>query len=231
MNNPGTLFVVGTPIGNLADITARAVATLRAVDVVCCEDTRVTAKLLAAYEIQKPLVSLHEHSDDVTVAKVVAQLGEGKCVAYVSDAGTPGVSDPGGKLVAAVAAAGYAVVPIPGPSALTAALSVAGFPTEPCTFVGFPPHKKGRTTFFAELAARDEAVVLYESTHRIHKTLAALPQDRVALLGRELTKMHETLYRGTVAEITAQLATTSTKGEFVIVLAPKFWKQPFALSS
>ncbi len=223
MNNAGTLFVVGTPIGNLSDITERAVATLRAVDVVCCEDTRVTAKLLAAYQIKKPLLSLHEHSDDATIAKVVAMLAEGKNAAYVSDAGTPGVSDPGGKLVAAVAAAGHRVEPIPGPSALTAALSVAGFPTEPCTFVGFPPHKKGRNTFFADIANREEAVVLYESTHRIEKTLAVLPQDRVALLGRELTKLHETLYRGTIAEITAQLATTSSKGEFVIVLAPKKW--------
>lgn len=224
MNNAGTLFVVGTPIGNLGDITRRAVQTLRDVDVVCCEDTRVTAKLLAAYEIKKPLLSLHEHSDDATIAKVVAMLAEGKCAAYVSDAGTPGVSDPGGKLVAAVATAGHRVEPIPGPSALTAALSVAGFPTEPCTFVGFPPHKKGRNTFFADVAGREEAVVLYESTHRIEKTLAVLPQDRVALVGRELTKLHETLYRGTIAQVTEQLTKTSSKGEFVIVLAPKKWR-------
>lgn len=223
MNNPGTLSVVATPIGNLGDITERAVATLRASDVVCCEDTRVTAKLLAAYNIKVSLQSLHEHTDDATIAKVVHMMGEGKQVSYVSDAGTPGVSDPGGKLVAAAAAAGIRVVPIPGPSAMAAALSVAGFPTEPFVFVGFPPHKKGRNTFFADIAARTEAVVLYESTHRITKTLAALPQDRYALMGRELTKLHETLYRGTVAEITAQLEKTSTKGEFVIVLAPSFW--------
>ena len=223
MNNPGTLSVVATPIGNLGDITERAVATLRASDVVCCEDTRVTAKLLAAYEIKVSLLSLHEHSDDATIAKVVHLLEEGKQVSYVSDAGTPGISDPGGKLVAAVAAAGIRVVPIPGPSAMTAALSIAGFPTEPFVFLGFPPHKKGRNTFFADVAAREDAVVLYESTHRIMKTLAALPQARVALVGRELTKLHETLYRGTVAEVTAQLEKTSSKGEFVIVLAPTFW--------
>ncbi|MDO8624646.1 MAG: ribosomal RNA small subunit methyltransferase I, partial [Candidatus Diapherotrites archaeon] len=156
--------------------------------------------------------------------RVVAMLAEGKRVCYVSDAGTPGVSDPGGKLVAAATRAGYGVVPIPGPSAMTAALSVAGFPTEPMTFVGFPPHKKGRKTFFAETAGRSDAVVLYESTHRIMKTLAELPQDRVAFVGRELTKLHETHYRGTVREIIAQLEQTSTKGEFVIVLAPTFWK-------
>lgn len=223
MNNPGTLFVVATPIGNLSDVTERAVATLRASDVVCCEDTRVTAKLLAAYDIKLPLLSLHEHSDDATIAKVVALLAQGKQVSYVSDAGTPGVSDPGGKLVAAAASAGICVVPIPGPSAMTAALSVAGFPAEPFVFVGFPPHKKGRNTFFADITARNDAVVLYESTHRIMKTLAALPQERVALVGRELTKLHETLYRGTVAEVTAQLEKTSTKGEFVIVLAPSYW--------
>lgn len=224
METQGSLFVIGTPIGNLGDITARAVATLRAADVVCCEDTRVTAKLLAALDIRVTLMSINEHSDDATIARVVGIIREGKRVCYASDAGTPGVSDPGGKLVAAVAAAGCRIVPIPGPSAITAALSVAGFPTEPVTFVGFPPHKKGRKTFFEEMKLRYEAVVLYESTHRIMKTLVELPQDRVAFVGRELTKLHETHYRGTINEITAQLTKTSTKGEFVIVLAPTFWK-------
>src|SRR3989338_2270827 len=156
MHTQGTLFVVATPIGNLGDITERAVATLRAADVVCCEDTRVTAKLLAALGIRVTTLSLHEHSDDATIAKVVALLDEGKQVSYVSDAGTPGVSDPGGKLVAAAAVAGHRVVPIPGPSAMTAALSAAGFLAEPFTFVGFPPHKKGRRTFFADVASRED---------------------------------------------------------------------------
>lgn len=223
MYTPGTLSVVATPLGNLGDITERAVATLRASDVICCEDTRVTAKLLAAYHIRTTLVSLHEHTDDATIARVVGMLHDGKQVSYVSDAGTPGVSDPGGKLVAAAVSAGHRVIPIPGPSAMTAALSVCGFPTEPFTFVGFPPHKKGRKSFFDDIAARDEAIVLYESTHRIMKTLGELPQGRVAFVGRELTKLHETHYRGTVRDIVAQLETTSTKGEFVIVLAPASW--------
>lgn len=219
-----TLFVVATPIGNLGDVSRRAEETLRGADVICCEDTRVTAKLLSALGISVSLMALHEHSDERTLTRVVDMLREGKTVSYVSDAGTPGISDPGGKLVARVAREGFAVVPIPGPSAVIAALSVAGVPTERFTFLGFPPQKKGRLTFFTELAEREETLVLYESTHRIGKTLDALPPDRHLVVCRELTKLHETVYRGTSREVAAQLAATSSKGEFVIVLAPKGWK-------
>lgn len=220
----GQLFIVATPIGNLGDITKRAEATLRASDVVCCEDTRVTSKLLAALGIEVSLMALHEHSDDRQLMRVLELLREGKRVSYVSDAGTPNVSDPGGKLVALAVKEGFAVVPIPGPSAVSAALSIAGVPADRYTFLGFPPHKKGRATFFAELAEREETLVLYESTHRIGKTLEALPRERYLIVCRELTKLHETVYRGQMPEVAQQLAATSSKGEFVIVIAPKGWR-------
>lgn len=223
-SNNGQLFIVATPIGNLGDITLRAIETLRASSLVCCEDTRVTAKLLQALDIQVKTLSLHEHSDDLVLQDVVDVLLEGRTVSYVSDAGTPGIADPGGKLVALAVAAGIRVIPIPGPNAAAAALSIAGVPADQYFFAGFPPHKKGRQTFFADVAAREETVVLYESTHRIAKTLDALPKDRHLIVCRELTKMFETVYRGTVDEVVAALATTSTKGEYVIVLAPKKWK-------
>lgn len=220
----GTLYIVATPIGNLGDVTFRARDILSSVEMICCEDTRVTAKLLVALEIKKKLVSIHEHSSERDLANVVDELLAGKNIALVTDAGTPGISDPGGKLIALAAASDVVVSPIPGPSAMVAALSIAGFATEPFTFFGFPPQKKGRQTFFSMIDVIDDAVVLYESTHRIEKTLAALPQDRIGIVCRELTKLHETVYRGTVAEIREALTKTSNKGEFVIVLAPKKWR-------
>lgn len=220
----GTLFIVATPIGNLADSSTRAKETLARSAVVCCEDTRVTSKLLAAYGIRVSLKSIHQHSDDIALRDVIEVLKDGKDVSLVTDAGTPGISDPGGKLVAMAAAEGIAVSPIPGPSAVIAALSICGFPTDRFTFLGFPPQKNGRATYFAEVAEREETVVFYESTHRIMKTLDELPQDRVLMCARELTKLHETVYRGLVASVKAQLEQTSTKGEFVLVLAPKHWK-------
>lgn len=221
----GKLFVVATPIGNLGDCSARAVATLREADVVLCEDTRVTGKLLAALEIRKPTMSYHEHSDPRRTHEIVSQLLEGKSMALVSDAGTPGVNDPGGVLVAAAAKSGVEVVPIPGANACATALSICGFPADRFTFVGFPPNKKGRETFFRELDLVDHTIVMYESTHRIMKTLESLKQlARPLVVCRELTKLHETVYRGTVDEVIARLGSTSTKGEFVIVIAPKKWR-------
>lgn len=221
---PGTLYIVATPIGNLADITSRAVATLGACDVVCCEDTRVTAKLLAHLGIQKRTLTLHQHSSDASMYNVMQLLEQGKNICLVTDAGTPGISDPGGKVVAAASKAGFTVTPIPGPSALVTALSVCGFPAERFTFLGFPPQKKGRAGFFAYVDSLEDVVVLYESTHRISKTLAELPKGRPLVLCRELTKLHETIYRGISDEVAAQLDATSTKGEFVIVLGPKHWR-------
>lgn len=219
MNN--VLYIVATPIGNRGDITERAKQTLASVDIVLCEDTRVTAKLCSMLEITPTLHTFHEHTDDRKRAAIVAELVAGKSMALVTDAGTPGISDPGGMLVADAVEAGVEVVPIPGASAVTAALSVCGFPVARFTFVGFPPQKKGRETFFRELGDISHAIVLYEATHRIEKTLEALARlDRKLCVCRELTKMHETMYRGTAKEILDQLAKTSTKGEFVIVIAP-----------
>ncbi len=216
------LYIVATPIGNRGDITERAKETLASVDVVLCEDTRVTAKLCSMLAITPTLHTFHEHTDDYKRSLIVADLVAGKNMALVTDAGTPGISDPGGMLVADALAAGVQVIPIPGVSAVATALSVCGFPTARFTFVGFPPQKKGRETFFKELGDIAHIIVLYEATHRIEKAIESLAAlDRKLCVCRELTKLHETIYRGTASEILAQFAKTSTKGEFVIVVAPK----------
>ena len=219
-----TLYIVATPIGNLKDITLRAIEVLRSVDLILCEDTRVTAKLLARYDIQKSLQSYHQHSKLARTEQIFRLLEEGKNIALVSDAGTPGISDPGGMLVEAVAEKfgdDVVVVPIPGANAALAALSVSGFPTDRFIFLGFPPHKKGRKTFFDEVAAREETQVFYESKHRVEKALAELATrlgDRPIVVARELTKQFETLYRGTAGECLGQLCEDKILGEFVVVL-------------
>lgn len=219
---PGTLYMVATPIGNLEDVTFRAVRVLKEVSAVACEDTRVTRKLLQHLGIGTPMVALHEHSDERALERLVARLEAGESLAYVSDAGTPGVNDPGGKLVEFAFARGLAVVPVPGPSALSAAISVCGFPMDDFTYLGFVPHKKGRETFFKDVAARETPSVFFESTHRMEKTMEALAMHlapgRRLFIGRELTKLHETLYRGTVDEVRAALQATSWKGEFVVII-------------
>lgn len=226
MNPTPTLYVVATPIGNLKDMTERGKSVLQSVDAILCEDTRVTSKLLAAYGIQRTLVAYHQHSDMKRSGEIVSMLREGKSLALVTDAGTPGISDPGGRLVEQVVhelGDAVAIIPIPGACAAVAALSVCGFPTDEFVFLGFPPHKKGRQTFFKRLPTIESTVVFYESTHRIEKTLAeigAAVGDRKLVVCRELTKLHETTYRGTAAEVTEQLKSTSIKGEFVIVLCP-----------
>jgi 16S rRNA (cytidine1402-2'-O)-methyltransferase len=215
------LYLVATPIGHLEDITLRALETLRSVEVILCEDTRVTSRLLARYEITTPCRAFHEHTAVGERARLVAELAAGKTMALVTDAGTPGLSDPGGYLVADAVAAGVKVVPIPGASAAMALVSVAGLPLDRFTFLGFPPNKKGRRAFFEEIASVPHAVILYESTHRIIKALEALaPLNRPLVVGRELTKIHETIYRGSAADIMAELAASSTKGEFVIIVGP-----------
>ena len=224
-HNSGKLYVVATPIGNLGDISARATAILREVDVVLCEDTRVSGKLLSALAIRKPMMSYHEHSDARRTHEVVTEMLEGKAMALVTDAGTPGVNDPGGVLVAAAAKVGIDIIPVPGPNATVAALSICGFPADRYTFVGFPPNKKGRETFFRELGGVEHTLVMFESTHRIVKTLEQLKQlNRPVVVCRELTKLHETIYRGSVQDVLDRLEQTSSKGEFVIVVAPKDWK-------
>lgn len=220
----GTLFVVGTPIGNLADLSQRAIDTLAGVAAIACEDTRQTKKLLDHYHLTTPVISIHQHSAAATIQRAVARLVAGESLAVVTDAGTPGVSDPGNQLVAAAVAAGVTVVPIPGASAVTALVSVAGFATDSFLFLGFLPHKKGRQTLLKEIAASARPVVVYESTHRIEKLLreliAAGMDQRALVVGRELTKKFETIYRGPAAEVLNQLGATSTKGEFTIIIAP-----------
>jgi len=220
----GRLYVVATPIGNLSDISERAKATLASVDVILCEDTRVTGKLLHTYKIETNMLSYHQHSGGTKVNKIVELLEEGKTLALVTDAGTPAISDPGAMLVQELVnrfGSDIVIEPIPGPSAVIAALSASGFPADEFLFLGFAPHKKGRQTFFDRVKETESTVVLYESTHRIMKALGEIEERmplRPLVVCRELTKMHETIYRGTAREVTEQLESTSIKGEFVIVL-------------
>jgi 16S rRNA (cytidine1402-2'-O)-methyltransferase len=221
----GTLHVIATPIGNLDDVTPRAVETLKSLDLLLAEDTRVTARLLDRYGLRVPMEPYREDLHFKKVSRVVELLRDGKNVGLVSDAGTPAIADPGYRLVRDVleAAPETSVVPIPGPSAVAAALSVSGMPADQFLFLGFPPHKKGRNAFFKEALAQSRTVVLYESTHRIAKALeaiAAAAPDRKLCVGREITKLHETFYRGTAAEVIAGIERTSDKGEFVIIIAP-----------
>ena len=220
----GTLYMVATPIGNLQDVSDRTRSTLEGVDIVFAEDTRVAKRLLAALELQKPVERYDHHSHDKQWLRVATCLEEGKAVAYVSDAGTPGVEDPGGRLIEALVATDpeVRVVPIPGPSAIMALLSVSGFPADAFSVLGFPPKKKGRRTFFDQLADTMGTAVLYESTHRIQKTveeIAVRQPDRSMVIGRELTKKFETILRGTARELSERLSTETTKGEFMIVVA------------
>jgi 16S rRNA (cytidine1402-2'-O)-methyltransferase len=229
MTDIGMLSVVATPIGNLGDITLRAIDTLKNADAIACEDTRVTAKLLARYGIEKPLVIYHARSGRLAADRVLALLAEGKRVALVTDAGTPGVSDPGQELVATVRERfndHARVEAIPGPSALAAALSIAGLPAASFVFLGFLPHKKGRQSLFKEIAAEERAVVFYESPHRIEKALASLadvlPEKRRVAVCRELTKIHESVVRGSPQEVAAyyEAHPKEVRGEFVVVVAP-----------
>ncbi len=213
------LYIVATPIGNLGDVTERAKAIFSEVEIVLCEDTRVTSKLMAHLQVRPTLLAFHEHTDALARKKIVDQLASGIDIALVTDAGTPCISDPGGFLVADAVASGVKVSPIPGASAAVAALSIAGIALDRFTFVGFPPNKKGREKFFREIGAIDHAVVMYESTHRIVKTLEAMKSlKRKLIVCRELTKIHETIYRGTAESIIADLERTSIRGEFVIVV-------------
>lgn len=219
----GTLFIVATPIGNLGDMTLRALETLKSVDVVLSEDTRVTGNLLRHFEIKKPLVSFHEHTEADKAAKLVERLQAGENMALVTDAGTPGISDPGNVLVALAAAAGIKTVPIPGASALGAIISVAGIDMREFTFLGFPPHKKGRETFFKQVMESEIPVIYYESPHRVIKNLELLGElapNKKLVLGRELTKIFEEVVRGSVSEVKGYLEgkTGKMKGEFTIVV-------------
>lgn len=225
-----TLFIIGTPIGNLEDITLRALRVLKEVDLVLCEDTRVTKRLLSKYEIDTPTMSYHAQSKLAKVDKILALLEEEKNLALVSDAGTPCISDPGVLLVSQVREKfgdTVSVVPIPGPSALVTALSAAGISVAEFTFLGFLPHKKGRETLFKEIAESNRVTVFYESTHRIEKALESLEkfcgEDRQIIVAREITKIYEEFVRGTVAEARTHFAENPDRirGEFVVIVAPK----------
>jgi len=212
------LYIVATPIGNLGDITLRALEILKQVDLILCEDTRVTQKLLNHYEIKTKTLSYHEHSGKLKEDKVLAKLDEGNTLALVTDAGTPGISDPGNKLVSLVIDNEHQVEVIPGVSALTALISVAGFNLDKFLFLGFLPHKKGRATLLREINQSKVPVILYESVYRINKLLTALDQARYIVIGRELTKKFETIYRGKVSEVITQLNNDKVKGEFVVII-------------
>lgn len=220
----GTLAVVATPIGNLDDVSKRSIETLRAADLIVCEDTRVTRKLLSHYRIATDVVSVNHHADSKKIQQVVSALQFGKTIALVTDAGTPGVSDPGGILVAAAYDAGSRVIAIPGPSAMAAALSISGLPTDHFRFLGFLPHKKGRETKLHELVEAEETVVFYESPHRIMKTLQRLKEllgnERIVVVCRELTKVFEETVRGSPDYVYDVFTDNPGKvrGEFVVVV-------------
>ncbi|MCR4330850.1 MAG: 16S rRNA (cytidine(1402)-2'-O)-methyltransferase [Patescibacteria group bacterium] len=225
-----TLYIVATPIGNLEDITLRAIRVLKEVDLILCEDTRVTKKLLQKYEIETPTMSYHAHSKLSKVDKIFGLLEEGKNLALVSDAGTPTISDPGVLLVSQVKkrfGKEVSIVPIPGPSAVIAALSASGFPASEFVFLGFLPHKKGRETLFKEIADSKKTTVFYESPHRIVKALASLSShigvSRQIVLARELTKIYEQFLSGSAAEIADYFTKNPDKvrGEFVVVVSGK----------
>lgn len=218
------LYVVATPIGNLRDITIRALETLAAADLVLCEDTRMSARLLDHYGIKGPRKALHEHNERARIEEIAERLRTGQAIALISDAGTPLLSDPGFPLIRALAEDGLPVFPIPGPSALLSALVVAGLPTDAFAFHGFLPTKAGaRGKALVRLADSRETLVFYESPRRLDDTLAAMAEvfgtDRSAIVALELTKRFERVHRGTLAELAAQFADTDTKGEAVIVVA------------
>jgi 16S rRNA (cytidine1402-2'-O)-methyltransferase len=217
------LYIVATPIGNLGDLSARAIETLKSVAVIACEDTRVTGGLLHRFGIATPMMAYHDHNADQVRPKILQRLGGGDHVALVSDAGTPLISDPGFKLVASCAEAGLSVVPIPGPSAPLAALMAAGLPTDQFYFGGFlPPKSKARQEALERVRGLTCSLVFFESPHRIGDTLADMAQvlgDRLATVARELTKLHEEFRRGSLSLLAEHYAAHETKGEIVIVVA------------
>lgn len=219
----GTLYVVATPIGNLEDITLRALRILREVDCVACEDTRTTGKLLARYDLQKKLMSYHEHNEERRTPEFLALLEEGKSIALVTDAGTPTISDPGYRLIREASLRGIAVVPIPGPSAIVAALSVSGLSTRRFAFLGFPERSENRKKELLEsIRPYPETLVFFESPKRVLSTLRAMLNilgDRNAALCRELTKIHEETIRGRLSELISQLEQREEiRGEVTIVI-------------
>ncbi|MEK7503699.1 MAG: 16S rRNA (cytidine(1402)-2'-O)-methyltransferase [Patescibacteria group bacterium] len=222
----GILYIVATPIGNLEDLSKRALRILSEVDLILCEDTRITQKLLTRYEIKTKTTSYHQHTEIKKIEEIIQLLSNGKNLALVSDAGTPGISDPGNRLIEQLnnwTIGQLTTIPIPGPSALTAAASISGFPMDKFVFLGFPPVKKKRKKFFEEAISSKYPTILYESPYRIIKTLEeiALLTERKIVVCRELTKKFETIYRGSAKDILAGLAKDEIRGEFVVVVGDK----------
>ena len=223
---PGHLYVVATPIGNLGDLTDRARAILGAVDIVACEDTRTTGAMLTRLGLHRELVAYHDHNETEAADKLVELIIQGKSVAVVSDAGTPGLSDPGFRIVRACRRRQLPVVPVPGPSAVIAVLSAAGLPTNGFLFAGFlPPKTAARTAFLERHRDFDYTIALYESCHRIDKFATEIVQtlgaERVICIAKEVTKIHETFLTGPAGDVVAQLLKLGLKGEFVVLIAPK----------
>ena len=219
--NKGTLYIVSTPIGNLADITFRAVETLKSVTFIAAEDTRRTRKLLNHFDIKTKLISYYEHNRFARIPQILKYLESGKDVAVVTDAGTPGVSDPAYKLIRSVIQVDVKVEPIPGPSAFLTALVASGLPTDRFLFVGFLPPKKGRRKKLSDLASHEATLILYENPKRVVKTLSDIATflgDRPAVVCRELTKVHEEIIRGTISELLSYFSRNSPRGECVIMI-------------
>ena len=224
----GKLFVVATPIGNLQDITLRALETLKEVNFILCEDTRVTANLLNHFEIKKEMVSFNAQSESHKLDFALGRILNGETCALVSDAGTPCISDPGIRLVNGAIKEGIEVCGIPGANAAILSLSISGLPTDAFVFEGFLPQKKGRQKILKELAEEKRTIVLYESAYRIEKLIEELTQympERIVVVQRELTKKFEEAWRGTPAQILADMPNKIIKGEFVVVISSKEWKE------
>jgi 16S rRNA (cytidine1402-2'-O)-methyltransferase len=222
MTGAGRLFIVGTPIGNLEDITFRAVRILGEVAAIACEDTRQTVKILNRFGLKKPLLSYFHPREGQRIPEILGLLAQGKDIALVSDAGTPGISDPGFPLIREALKAGIAVIPVPGPAAVTAALSAAGLPTHRFLFLGFPPPKRtGLHKLLESRTAEDATLVFYLPTRRLPEFLEAVGEtlgDRRVVVARELTKIHEEFLRGTVSELRAALGTRIPKGEATVLV-------------
>lgn len=221
MSDKGQLFVIGTPIGNLEDITLRAISTLKNVDIILAEDTRNSRKLLNAHNIDTKMMSYHDHSSEKEIKKIVSLLLDGKELALISDAGTPIISDPGYGLIRDCIRNDIGIVPIPGVSSITAAMSVSGLPSDSFTFVGFLPQKKGRLKKIKELKKLDNTIILFESPFRLEKTLNQLLEhlgDRAVVVGRELTKLYEEVIRGNLSKVIMHFSKSKVKGEIVIMI-------------
>jgi len=217
----GVLYIVSTPIGNLEDITLRALRILKEISLIAAEDTRLTRKLLTHYNISTPTVSYYEHNRFTRIPKIIDHLNTGKDVAVVTDAGTPGISDPAYKLIRAAIESGNRIEAIPGPSASITALTASGLPTDRFIFEGFLPRKKGRKAKLTRLSAIEATVIFYESPKRIVRTLKDILEfmgDRPAVIGRELTKLHEEMIRGNVSKLLSHFTQKTPRGEFVIMI-------------